>query len=234
MIHAILLDLNGVIIDDEPIHLQAYRAALAEVGVPLTDEDYFASLGMDDPTFVRAAFSRASQSLTDAVMLAVIAREAELHLASIKDELPLAPGIVTFLKMAARSFDLGLVSMAERVEVDYVLERAGVQKLFDVVVSAGDVSACKPDPACYRLALERLNGRRRERRELPLLAHECLVIEDSPPGIRAGRAAGMRTIGVTNTVSENQLRVAGADIVTPNLGDWGIDAVRHLFSSATS
>jgi len=230
MIRAIFLDLNGVIIDDEPIHLHAYREALAEVSVTLTDEDYFASLGMDDPTFVRAAFSRASQRLTDDIMHAVIAREAELHLESIKDELPLAPGIVTFLKMAQRSFELGLVSMAERVEVDYVLGRAGVEKLFAVIISAEDVSACKPDPACYRLALERLNEQRRERRELPLLARECLVIEDSPPGIAAGRAAGMRTIGVTNTVAEAPLRAAGADIVTPNLADWSVDAVRHLFA----
>ena len=230
MIRAILLDLNGVIIDDEPIHLQAYRTALAEVGVTLTDEDYYASLGMDDPTFVRAAFSRTGQSMTDEVMHAVIAREAELHLESIKDELPLAPGIVTFLKTSARSFNLGLVSMAERVEVDYVLERAGVDQLFDVFISAEDVSACKPDPACYRLALERLNERRRERRELPLLPHECVVIEDSPPGIASGRAAGMRTIGVTNTVSDAPLRAAGADIVTANLADWSVAAVRHLFS----
>jgi beta-phosphoglucomutase-like phosphatase (HAD superfamily) len=230
MIRAIFLDLNGVIIIDELIHLQAYREALATVSVTLTDEDYFGSLGMDDPTFVRAAFSRVGRELDDDTMRAVIAHEAELHLKLIADELPLASGIVTFIKMSGRSFDLGVVSMAEGVEVDYVLQRAGVEKLFAVIISAEDVSACKPDPACYQLALERLNERRRERRELPLLAGECVVIEDSPPGIRAGRAAGMRTIGVTNTVPEAPLRAAGADIVTPNLADWSVDAVRHLFS----
>jgi beta-phosphoglucomutase-like phosphatase (HAD superfamily) len=62
-----------------------------------------------------------------------------------------------------------------------------------------------------------------------LLANECLVIEDAPPGISAARAAGMRTIGVTTTVSEGQLRDAVADIVTPSLSDWTPDAVHHLF-----
>jgi len=95
--------------------------------------------------------------LDDETMQAVIAREAELHLSRIKDELPLASGIVNLLKIAARSFQLGVVSMAERVEVDYVLEHAAVAGLFTVIISAEDVSACKPDPACYELALSRLN-----------------------------------------------------------------------------
>ncbi|MEA2205094.1 MAG: beta-phosphoglucomutase [Blastocatellia bacterium] len=230
MIHAIFFDLNGVIIDDEPIHLQAYREALASVDVGLTDDDYFASLGMDDPTFVRAAFSRAGRPLNEETMLAVIAHEAELHLDLIKDDLPLCAGIVTFLKAASRYFQLGVVSMAERVEVDYVLQRAAIAELFQVIITAADVSACKPDPACYQLALQRLNEKRCAARELPLLPHECVVVEDSPPGIVSGRTAGMRTIGVTNTVSEAALRAAAADIVTASLADWSVDSVRHLFS----
>jgi len=58
MIHAILFDFNGVIINDERIHLKAYREVLLAESVPLTDEDYFASLGMDDAAFVRAAYAR--------------------------------------------------------------------------------------------------------------------------------------------------------------------------------
>jgi len=61
------------------------------------------------------------------------------------------------------------------------------------------------------------------------LPTECLVIEDAPPGVTAARGAGMRTIGVTNTVNEARLRAAGADIVTPNLGDWSAAAIHHLF-----
>lgn len=229
MIQAIFFDLNGVIIDDEPIHLRAYREALNDEGVALSDEDYFASLGMDDPTFVRAAFQRARKPLPDKTMHEVIARELALHRELIKDELPVSTGVVTFIKAASRRYQLGVVSMAQRVEVNYVLERAAVDTCFTVVVAGEDVPACKPDPGAYQLALERLNERRRDQRRLPLLPKECLVIEDSPPGIQAGRAAGMRTIGVTNTVSENALRAAGAEVVTASLADWSLDAVHHLF-----
>ena len=64
-----------------------------------------------------------------------------------------------------------------------------------------------------------------------LSPEECLVIEDSPPGVRAARGAGLRTLGVTNTVGEKELRAAGAEVVTPNLSDWVTDAVHHLYDA---
>jgi len=229
MIQAIFFDPNGVIIDDEPIHLRAYREVLNDEGVALSDDDYFASLGMDDPTFVRAAFERARKPLTNKTMHEVIARELVLHRELITDELPVSAGVVTFIKAASRRYQLGVVSMAQRVEANYVLERAAVDTCLTVVIAGEDAPACKPDPGAYQLALERLNERRRDQRRLPFLPKECLVIEDSPPGIQAGRAAGMRTIGVTNTVSETALRTAGAEVVTASLADWSLDAVHHLF-----
>lgn len=59
---------------------------------------------------------------------------------------------------------------------------------------------------------------------------DCLVVEDSPAGIEAGKQAGMRTLAVTNTVAEGALRAANADVVTASLADWNVDAVRHVFS----
>jgi beta-phosphoglucomutase-like phosphatase (HAD superfamily) len=119
--------------------------------------------------------------------------------------------------------------MAERGEIDHVLGLAGITKHFSVVVSAARGLRHKPAPDCYLRGLELLNESRRAGRQLPLLAHECLAIEDAPPGIEAARIAGMRTIGVTSTVSETNLRTAGADVVTPSLSDWSPDAVHHLF-----
>lgn len=230
MIRAIFFDFNGVIIDDERLQLEAYREALGAEGITLTEEDYFGCLGMDDQTFVRAAFERAGRPVSDDGLNALIERKTELHRELIKEELPLFPGVLTFIKNSARRYSLGLVSMARRVEIDHVLKRAGLENAFAIAVSAEDVDVCKPDPACYVLALERLNEKRRALNERPLSPEECLVIEDSPPGIRSGRAAGMRTLGVTNTVTEEELRGAEADVVTANLYDWNADAVHHVFT----
>jgi beta-phosphoglucomutase len=229
MIHAIFFDFNGVIIDDEPCHQKAYQEVLAAEGITLTVELYMTMLGMDDLTFVRTAFERAGKPLNDQTAKLVIAREAEIHRKMIEGELPLFPGVVTFVKAASRHYQLGVVSMASRDDIDYALHRAKLHSLFPVVVSAEDAHVCKPDPCCYKRALELLNERRREARQLPLIPEECLVIEDSPPGILSGRGAGMRTLGVTNTVPQEALRTAGADVVTPSLADWTVDAVHLVF-----
>lgn len=229
MIGAIFFDFNGVIIDDEPLQMTAYQELLAEQGIELTENDYYGSLGMDDETFVRAAFERGQKTLADDLLASLLADKVVLHRKLIEDELPLFPGIVTFLKAASRHYSLAVVSMATLEEIAYVLDRARLRSLFSMIASADDVNACKPAPDCYLIALEKLNEKRRAERMLPLLANECLVIEDSPPGIEAGRGAGMRTLGVTNTVSEEQLRAAGADVVTASLADWTVDAVHHVF-----
>ena len=231
MIKAILFDFNGVIIDDEPLQLKAAQDALKVEGITLTEQDYYDSLGMDDVTFFRAAFARAGREYTEAGLNRVLEEWTKMHRELISEELPLFPGVVTFIKSLARHYPLAVVSMARRASIEYVLERAGLAQAFTVIVSAEDVSACKPDPACVNRALEKLNEARRGGDGQNALAPaECLVIEDAPPGIVAARTAGMRTLGVTNTVSEAALRAAGADVVTHSLADWTDDAVRHVFN----
>jgi len=229
MIHAIFFDFNGVIIDDERLQLQVYQELLREQGIELTEVDYMNSLGMDDETFVRAAYQRTNTALSDETLTTMLAEKTLRHRKLIENEIPFFPGVITFLKALSREHAVGLVSMATLAEAGYVLERAQIEHLFSVIVTAEDVSVCKPAPDCYRIALEKLNEKRRAERLLPLLPEECLVIEDSPPGIESGKGAGMRTLGVTNTVSEEALRAAGADVVTPSLFDWTVDAVHHLF-----
>lgn len=229
MIQAIFFDFNGVIIDDERIQMTAYQQVLKPHGVELTESQYFAALGMDDRTFVRTALERAGKYSVETAK-AVQDEKTVVHRKLIEAELPLFPGVVTFLKSAARHFSLGMVSMADQNEISYVLDRAKLRKLFSIIVTADDVNVCKPDPACYNRGLEKLNEVRREARLLPLLPRECLIVEDSPPGIQSGKAAGMRTLGITNTVSASQLRAVGAEVVTASLADWNVDAVRLVFS----
>jgi HAD superfamily hydrolase (TIGR01509 family) len=230
MIKAIFFDFNGIIIDDENLQMQAYHEVLQEHGIDLPRQWYFDCLGMDDRSFVQAIFDRAGKQLSSEVLSAVLKAKERTHRSMIEEQLPLFPGVVTFIKAASRQFSLNLVSMASRLEVEYVLERTGMSSLFSVVVTAGDVSLCKPAPDCYSFALEKMNEKRQHNRILPLLPAECLAIEDAPPGITSARHAGMRTLGVTNTVSESELRAAGAEVVTHSLADWTVDAVLLVYS----
>jgi beta-phosphoglucomutase len=229
MIKALFFDFNGVIIDDEHIQMNAYKEVFKEHGIDLTEEWYFSALGMDDKTFVRYIFERAKQVASEELQANVLSTKIGVHRKKIEDDLPLCPGALNFLKATAREFSLGLVSMANPAEIGYVFERAQLEPLFTVEVMAGDVDVCKPAPDCYRRGLEKLNEVRQQERKLPLLPSECLAIEDSPPGIQSARVAGMHTLGVTNTVTEEALREAGAEVVTHSLADWTVDAVKLLY-----
>ncbi len=229
MIKAILFDFNGVIINDEPIQMRAYQEALKSEGISLTEEEYYSALGMDDKAFTRFAFSKDGKELSEEMMNEIIEHKTDAHRKTIDKELPLFDGAVNFIKSASHAYEIGLVSMARRKEIDYVLERAGLQNIFSAIVSAEDVSNHKPDPECFNLGFRLVDKKRTGKGGFPLIRSECLVIEDAPPGVIAGRNAGMKTLGVTNTVSAQALRIAGADVVAANLADLSVDAVQHLF-----
>src|SRR5688500_17301184 len=120
MINAIFFDFNGVIIDDETIQMKAYQEVLRGHDIDLKEEWYFDALGMDDRTFVRAMFDRAKKPLTDQVWQSVLAAKTDAHREAIQDQLPLFPGVLTFLKNASRHFSLGQIGRAscrERVQL---------------------------------------------------------------------------------------------------------------------
>ena len=229
MIKAILFDFNGVIIDDEPIQMNAYKEILAKEGIALTEEDYYSCLGMDDKTFVAEAYRRAGKEPETNKVLEVTLAKTQRWREMIADELPIFEGVSDFIKKMSKDFALGIVSMAKREEIEFVLERAGLSEHFSIIVSAEDVANCKPDPECYIKGFNALDSFRIKREHLPMVHKECLVIEDSPPGIAAGKNAGLKTLGVTNTVAAEALRAAGADAVTKNLDDWMPGSVHGVF-----
>ncbi|HEX7957727.1 MAG TPA: HAD family hydrolase, partial [Pyrinomonadaceae bacterium] len=112
MIQAVFFDFNGVIVDDEPLQMKVYQEVLGGEGLAVTEEDYYGSLGMDDVAFVRAAFERAGRELTEETLGRVIEAKTAAHRKLLEGELPLFPGVVTFIKALKRGHSLGLVSMA--------------------------------------------------------------------------------------------------------------------------
>jgi beta-phosphoglucomutase len=229
MIKAILMDFNGVIIDDEPIQMRAYQEILKDEGIEITEEAYLASLGMDDKTFVEAAYERAGKTPETNKVLEVTTAKTNRWRELIADELPLFPGLENFIRKMSQEFALGIVSMAKREEIGHVLGVSGLADRFSIIVSAEDVQKCKPDPECYRIGFRLLDLARTHAGHLPMTHKDCLVIEDSPPGIIAGKNAGLKTLGVTNTVSAEAMRNAGADAIAANLDDWMPDSMRRVF-----
>jgi beta-phosphoglucomutase len=229
MIKAILMDFNGVIIDDEPIQMRVYQELLATEGVELTEEDYAASHGMDDVTFVTAAYERRGKQVADKKIGEIIDAKFFKWREVVGDNLPLFEGIENFVEKMSHEFALGVVSMERGDQIQYVLEKAGLAKHFSVIVSSSDVTTCKPDPQCYRAGFNKLDLFRIDQGHLPMTHGECLVIEDTVPGIQSARAADLPALGVTNTVSADDLRKAGAAAVANDLRDWMPESIRRVF-----
>ena len=230
MIKALLLDFNGVIIDDEPIQMRAYQELLAAENIALTDAEYYECLGMDDRSFVEAAYARAGRTPEPNKVLELVQHKTQKWHDVIADELPLFENVDNFIRKMASELSLGIVSMSSRADILHVLERTGLTDCFDVVVSAEDVSKCKPDPECYRIGFRELDLARIAKGHLPIIHSECVVIEDSPPGVQAARGADLPALGVTNTVSADKLRAAGATWVAKDLNDWFVESFRRAFA----
>ncbi|MEO6051322.1 MAG: HAD family phosphatase, partial [Pyrinomonadaceae bacterium] len=191
MIKAILMDFNGVIINDEPIQMAAYQQVLQEDGIEMTEDDYFSALGMDDRTFVTAAYERSGKKVDDARIMQMIEAKAVKWKESVENELPLFEGIGGFIEKMSREFTLGIVSMARRREIDFVLEKSGLAKYFSTIVSSENAVKCKPDPECFRTGFRQIDAVRTSQGHMPMTHGECLVIEDSPPGVAGARSADL-------------------------------------------
>ena len=230
MIKAILFDFNGVIINDEPLHLQAYTEVLKNEDIEMTEEDYYSCLGMDDKAYIETAFGLAEKECDSAKVSEIMDAKTKRWRELVEENVPLFDGVENFIKKAEKDFALGIVSMARREEIEHILEKVGLNDSFSVIVSAEDIKQHKPDPECYQKGFSLIDAWRTKNGGNPMRRDDCLVIEDAPQGITAGKTAGLMTLGVTNTVEADRLREAGADSVTHNLADWMPDTIRRVFT----
>lgn len=231
MIKAILFDFNGVIIDDEPLQMKVYQEILKDEGIDFTEEDYYSSMGMDDKAFIQSAYRRAGKKVEINKTLEIMQAKTNRWREIVAREVPLFEGVENFIKKMAQDFALGIVSMAQREEIEYVLERADLTRYFSVIVSAEDITECKPHKECYQRGFNEIDRYRMSQSGLPMVHSECLVIEDAPQGIQSAKAARLKALGVTNTVSARELREAGADAIAKNLDDWMPESIRLVFDN---
>jgi HAD superfamily hydrolase (TIGR01509 family) len=204
---AIIFDFDGVIADTEPLHFAGFRQTLAEIGISLTESDYYANyLGYDDRGCFIAALTTNQHPTDPSTLTQLMQRKAHVYLESVKDHLVIFPGVREFVREAA-AYPLAIASGALRHEIEVILEEAGLRKEFLHITSAEDVTRGKPDPQPFLQALNALN---RQCPEQAITAESCLAIEDSIPGIRSAKTAGMKVLAVANTHTIQDLHEAHA------------------------
>ena len=230
---ALVFDFNGVLVDDEPVHLRMFQHALEQEGIRLADEDYYAKyLGFDDRGCFAAVLAAAGQRPDPARVMRLVARKAAFYQEAIhRDGYPFFPGAVELVRSAADGgLMLALVSGALREEVEQALRQESLRRLFKILVTAEDVAEGKPDPEGYRRALAGLNAEPPLPERL-LHPHEVLAIEDSPAGLQAARGAGFTTLGVAQTYAAE--RLVDADFTVESLAGLGLEALQRRFAEAS-
>jgi beta-phosphoglucomutase len=200
---AVIFDFDGVLVDSEPSHYRALRDALAEEGIRITPEEYASRyLAYDDRECIRIALEHDGQPCEAARVEAAARRKAQIFDALL-GHVPFFDGARELVADLARTMPLAIASGALRGEIERIVEAGGLRPSFAAIIGADDVSRCKPHPEPYLTALSRLRQRAPD-----LRAGECLVIEDSVAGITAGRAAGMRVLGVAHSYPPEKLEAA--------------------------
>jgi len=204
VIEAVLWDLDGVLVDTARFHFQAWRQLFDELGRSFGEEDFRRTFGLRNDLIFRAELPDTSAEEMERLSEH---KEALFRRFAAGTVTPLPGALELVLRAGEGGRRMALVTSTPRANIDFVLGQTGLAEAFETIVAAEDVSRGKPDPEGYLLAAGRLG----------VPPERCLVIEDAPGGIEAGRRAGMHTLAVTTTHSREEL--AAADTIVDGLDD---------------
>jgi beta-phosphoglucomutase len=206
-LQAVIFDFDGIVVDSEPLHHQAFERVLAPAGLGFSWDEYVADyLGFDDRDVFRERFKRAGASLEPLRMAAMMDDKARAFVDIVRaGGVAPYPGVVELITGLSGRLPIAICSGALQSDIDPILDILGLTGRFPVMVTADQVSVSKPDPESYRTAFARLAARFPDRVADPA---RCVAIEDTPAGITAATGAGLRVVAVTNTYPAADLGTA--------------------------
>jgi beta-phosphoglucomutase family hydrolase len=215
-IKAVIWDMDGVIADTAPYHLNAWQEVFGKRGVKFTEEDFKRNFGRRNDTIVRATLGEEiSQSEVDA-----IAREKEETFRSrAGQKIKTFPGVVELLQsLRKQGFKLAIASSTPIENIRLITGSLGIDNRFQSIVTGQDVTEGKPSPQGFLLAAQRLGVEPRN----------CIVIEDAVAGVAAAKRAGMRCLAITNTHPRQSLKQA--DLIVDTLEAVTVNDLEKLLN----
>jgi beta-phosphoglucomutase len=209
---AVLFDFDGVVVNSEPLHYQAFREVLALEHIELTEEEYFRDLiGFDDKGAFRHVYESRGKPLPPKTFLSLMANKGRVMMETIqRRQFSALPGVEQFVRTLWRRCPLAICSGALREEIEAMLEAISLRDCFSVIVAAEDVTVGKPDPQGYLMTTRLLA----EKSHRPLKPAECLIIEDAPTVIRSVRGVGFPVLGVATSYPLEKLSEANWAVKT--------------------
>ena len=217
MLKAVLFDMDGVIVDTEPLHHKAYKLMFDEFGIAVSDELYQTFTGQSTINICTRITKHFNKDVNP-VKLELSKRHHFNHLFDRDPDLKLLDGVFEIIEDYYRNqVTMVLASSASRSTIDRVLNRFDLDKFFIAKHSGADLKASKPHPEIFINAAASTGFK----------ATECMVIEDSTNGIKAAKSAGIFCVGYNSKHSKNQ-DYSQADLVVNNLLDLKYDLIKDL------
>ncbi|MEH2424733.1 MAG: HAD-IA family hydrolase [Nostoc sp.] len=206
MLAAILFDLDGTIVNTDPIHYLAWQEMLLNFSIEIDEIFYRSQIsGRLNPEIVKDILPQLSVAEGQK-----FADEKEALFRKLAPDLKPLSGFSELLAWTdTHQLKRALVTNAPRLNAEFMLEVLGIKEAFHTIVLADDCIAGKPDPAPYQVALSKL----------AITAEEAIALEDSPSGIWAAVSAGIRTIGIASTHDPQLLQEIGAFLAIPDFTD---------------
>jgi HAD superfamily hydrolase (TIGR01509 family) len=215
VIEAVVLDLDGILIQTEEIWDEVREAFAREHGARYDAAAQRAMMGMSSTEWSRFMHEELGVPDPPSEISAEVVRRME---ARYRERLPLLPGALDAVRRLAARWPLGLASSSNRPLIDTVLELADLGRFFRVTVSSEEVARGKPSPDVYLEAARRLG----------VAAERCAAVEDSHSGIRSARAAGMRVVAIPNpSFPPDAAALEEADVVLASLAELTPSAIER-------
>lgn len=211
MIKALIFDMDGVIIDSEPIHFESDRITMREYGIEISDDVLIRYVGVTNPAMwaeLKELYNL--DSSIDELLEKQLKHKFDLFGTRKLKAIDGICELVNLLK--EKGIKIGLASSSPRVFIELILKNLEIIDFFDVIVSGDDVLKSKPEPDIF-LRASKLLG---------VEPKDCMVIEDSEHGVKAAKSAGMKCIGYINVNSGN-MDLSYADLQVASIRDIDIN-----------
>jgi len=222
---ATLFDFNGVLVDDEHVHLEAFRDAIRPLGFEITEKEYWQEyLGYDDVGAFEAILKKEGREVTREIVMKLVEDKRPLYMKRARGSLKTFEGARSLIQERAKIGPVAIVSGALTDEIELGLDTLGVRELVPKIISAEDTTISKPDPQGYQMGIEWL------RPQIGKKAERALVIEDSLDGIVSAKAAGLPVVAVAHSYSLAELKNSEADLVLGHLRDLSEAYLLELYA----
>jgi len=191
----VIFDMDGVIVDNQDYHYEAWMKFCQKYDV-IPEGDVSRYFGMTNNDILTNIFP---DNLSDKQLYEYAGEKEKLYQNLYQGNIEIADGLEHLLiSLTEKGVKLGIATSAPSTNVDFVLGNTRLHIYFDVVVDSSMIKRGKPDPEIYLTAAE----------EMGLAPEECIVVEDSVAGVKAGKAAGMMVVAITTTSAREKLSEA--------------------------